>query len=69
MAARWSELLLRVYGAMDDADRDLSDTDRRYFYVHLIAAGIRRRERRSNTITRHPLPNAEPLYTRDPSGG
>lgn len=68
MPARWSELLLRVMSTMDDADRELGDTDRRMFYVHLIAAGIRRRQRPLTTTMRHPYPDSRPCPTRDPTG-
>lgn len=68
MAARWSDLLLRVHNTMDDADYDLSDADRNCFYAQLIAAGIRRRQHPRRTTRRHPLPSGDPLYTRDPTG-
>lgn len=68
MPARWSEILLTVMAAMDDADRDLSDTDRNCFYAQLVAGGIRRRRHRLTQPTRHPMPDREPLHTRDPSG-
>lgn len=68
MPARWSEILLSVMSAMDDADRDLNDTDRNCFYAQLIAGGIRRREHRFTSPARHPLPQGQPLHARDPSG-
>lgn len=69
MPARWIEILLTVVAAMDDADRELSDTDRNCFYAQLVGGGIRRREHRLHPTLRHPLPNGEPLHTRDPTAG
>lgn len=68
MAARWSQILLTVMAAMDDADRELSDADRNCFYAQLVAGGIRRREHRLTPTVRHPLPNGDPLHSRDPTG-
>lgn len=56
MPARWIDLLLRINHVIDDADADLSESERNLFFAHLFATATQRENRRVPAPCQHPIP-------------
>ncbi len=68
MPALWTELLVRIFATLDQADRDLSTADRQCLLDHLIVHSQRRRQQPPAPRLNHPAPTPSPTPTRDVTG-
>lgn len=68
MPAQWINLLIRVNNVLDIADKNLCDADRDAFIARAAQAVLSRRHKRLWPLGLHPLPQGQPLHSRDPTG-
>lgn len=69
MSARCFQLLERLELVAELAKRDLRSHDYELFSARAIQSLISKRYSDDGPRLRHPLPNGDPLPSRDPSGG
>lgn len=68
MPARWVDLLQRILNVLDDADRDLSDSEHTLLMDETLRRLITRRHNRRPRSLRHPTPRRIPAPTRNVTG-
>lgn len=67
MPARWIDLLERLELVAALAKRDLGSHDYELFSARAIQSLVSKRYKDDGQRLKHPLPNGEPLHSRDPS--